>query len=82
MQHLVVSHTYGVCDVPPGSNPAEQRKKMDSDPDSSSATMVEKPQTPSASSKQWEPHKGRERGRERSLKGDGMWRRGALLHYI
>ena len=38
MQHLVVSHTYGVCDVPPGSDPAEQRKKMDSDPDSSSTT--------------------------------------------
>ena len=36
VQHLVVSHTYGVCDVPPGSDPAEQRKKMDSDPNSSS----------------------------------------------
>ena len=38
MQHLVVSHTYGVCDVSPGSDPAEQRKKMDSDPDSGNAT--------------------------------------------
>ena len=38
MQHLVVSHAYGISDVPLGSEPDEQRKKMDSDPDSSSTT--------------------------------------------
>ena len=37
VHHLVVSHVYGVSDVPPGSEPAEQQKKMDLDPDSSSA---------------------------------------------
>ena len=38
VQHLVGLHAYGVSDVPPGSEPDEQRKKMDSDPDSGNAT--------------------------------------------
>ena len=70
MHHLVGLHAYGVSDVPPSSEPDEQRKKMDSDPDSSSTTACvwwRNPQ-PSTSSKQWEPDEGRrERERKNSM---------------
>ena len=46
VQHLVVSHAYGVSDVPPGSEPGEQRKKMDSDPDSSTQRCAYGGETP------------------------------------
>ena len=63
---------------PPGFEPGEQRKKTDSDPDSSSAMMcmVEKP-LPSANSKQWESDEGgRKREREKEL--NGMKKKGTL----
>ena len=85
MQHLVGLHAYGVSDVPPGSDPAEQQKKMDSDPDSSSVTASGwwrnlKPRVPAPNN--GNHTKGEREGEERSLKGDGIWKRGALLLYL
>ena len=73
MQHLVGLHAYGVSDVPPGSEPDEQRKKMDSDPDSSSTMACvwwRNPQCPMSpipvcQLQTWEPHQ-----REREGKGE------------
>ena len=69
-QYLTGLHVYGIVDVPPGSEPGEQRKKTDSDPDSGSATTCvwwRNPQ-PSADSKQWESDEGRrKRDRKNSM---------------
>ena len=61
-------HAYGVDDVPPGSEPAEQRKKTDSGPDPSSATVCVwwRNSQLSIGSKQWEPYLIGEGERERS----------------
>ena len=66
--HLAGLHAYGVDDVPPGSDPAEQRKKMDSGPDSSSATTCVwwRNSQLSIGSKQGEPYLIGEGERERS----------------
>ena len=80
MQHLVGLHAYGVRDVPPGSEPDEQRKKMDPDRESSSTTTcvwwrtLQCPMSlnPVCRLQTWEPHQREREGERRREKSTGV----------